>query len=121
MSKERKETYKEERPWGGFTQFTHNELSTVKILKVDPNEKNSLQYHHHRQELWVPLDDNSLVTVGDKTWNAKKFEEVFIDTKQNHRLAGASGAPGYVMEISFGDFDENDIVRIEDTYGRAKI
>jgi mannose-6-phosphate isomerase-like protein (cupin superfamily) len=111
--------YREERPWGGFTQFTHNEVSTVKILKVNPGERNSLQYHHHRQELWVPLDENSEVVVRDKKWRPKKFEEIFIDTKQKHRLIGAGKEPGYVLEISFGNFDEDDIVRVEDDYNRT--
>lgn len=118
MTLKKRKTYKEDRPWGGFSQFTHNELSTVKILRINPGERNSLQYHHHRQELWVSLDENSVVTVGDHTWNPKRFEEIYIDTKQSHRLAGANDKPGYILEISFGDFDENDIVRIEDNYGR---
>lgn len=41
--------YKEERPWGNFERFTHNEISTVKILTVNPNEELSLQYHHNRE------------------------------------------------------------------------
>lgn len=119
MNNKMKKIYKENRPWGGFSQFTHNELSTVKILKVNPGEKNSLQYHYHRQELWIPLDENTAVTVGQKTWQPKKFEEVFIAQGKNHRLIGKGKKPGFVLEISFGNFDENDIVRVEDSYGRA--
>ena len=111
-------TYHERRPWGGFSQFTHNELSTVKILEVKPGEQNSLQFHHHREELWVPLDDNIEVVVGEKRWHPKKFEEIRIVKKQNHRLIGAGKEPGFVLEISFGDFDENDIVRVKDDYNR---
>jgi len=114
-----RKTYSEKRPWGGFNQFTHNETSTVKILHVEPGEQNSLQYHHHRQELWIPLDGNVEVVVGSKRWRPKRFEEIFIDTKKKHRLIGAGKELGYVLEISFGDFDENDIVRVEDDYSRA--
>ncbi|EKD56959.1 MAG: mannose-6-phosphate isomerase I [uncultured bacterium] len=119
MEKVERKTYKESRPWGGFSQFTHNQLSTVKILEVKSGQMNSLQYHHNREELWVPLDNNSSVTVGDKTFKVSKFEEVFIGKEQNHRLIGSGEESGFVMEISFGNFDENDIVRVEDSYGRA--
>lgn len=112
--------YREERPWGNFTQYTHNEVSTVKLLKVYPGERNSLQYHKEREELWVPLDENSSVTVGDKTWQPKVHEEIFIGKQQNHRFTGVGKAPGFIMEISFGNFDESDNVRVEDDYGRAQ-
>lgn len=120
MKSKKRETYKEERPWGGFSQFTHNEVSTVKILKVLPGQRNSLQYHLHRQELWVTMDDNSKVTVGDKTWKPKPFEEVFIEQGQHHRFAGVGTEPGHIMEISFGNFNEDDNTRVEDDYGRVK-
>lgn len=112
-------TYKEERPWGGFSQFTHNEKSTVKILRADAGKKNSLQLHHHRSELWIALDDNAMVTLGDKTWNPKRFEEIFLPVEQKHRLGAKENSSAYVLEISLGDFDENDIVRLEDDYSRA--
>jgi len=113
-------TYHETRPWGSFSRFTHNELSTVKILEIKPGEQNSLQYHDRREELWVPLDDNTEVVVGEQKWRPKKFEEIFIAKEQKHRLIGAGKEPGFVLELSFGDFDEEDIVRVEDDYNRAE-
>jgi hypothetical protein len=78
-----------------------------------------LQYHNERRELWIPLDNNALVTVANKTWNPKKFDEIFIETKQVHRLSCGENGPAFVMEISFGLFDEKDIVRIEDDFHRG--
>ena len=44
--------FQEERPWGNFRQFSHNELSTVKIISINPNSSLSLQYHNNRSEFW---------------------------------------------------------------------
>jgi mannose-6-phosphate isomerase len=110
--------YKEKRPWGGFEQFTLNEISTVKILTIKPKQKFSLQYHKKRKEFWRLLDNPAKVTVGKKTFRAKKGDEITIKPKTNHRIEAFS-KPVNVLEISFGTFNEKDIKRIEDAYGRA--
>lgn len=111
--------YSEERPWGKFEQFTHNELSTVKILTVNAGEEFSLQYHNKRDEFWRVLGGNGIVTVGDEKIPATLDAEFFIPKKTNHRLSGGTEALK-VLEISLGDFDESDIVRLEDKYNRIK-
>lgn len=111
--------YSEKRPWGGFEQFTHNEKSTVKILTVNPKKRLSLQFHKKREEFWRVLDGQVKVTIGDKTVKAKTGDEFVIPKKTNHRLEGLNKT-GKILEIAFGDFDENDIVRLEDDYGRVK-
>ena len=63
ISDPRSRIYEEKRPWGGFRRYTHNELSTVKVITVKPGEVLSLQYHHHRDELWVALDPGLRVTM----------------------------------------------------------
>ena len=114
----RSRIYEEKRPWGGFRQYTHNEASTVKVITVNPGEVLSLQYHQHRDELWVALDPGLRVTLDDRVWEATPYEEIFIPHGSRHRMAGAGTQPSRWLEISFGEFDENDIVRIEDQYGR---
>lgn len=113
-----KNIYKGERPWGEFTRYTLNETSTVKIIKVDHGEKNSLQYHRHRAEMWVALDDNLEVIVDDKSWYPKRFETVYISPNQKHRLICCGKKPAYLLEICFGHDEESDNVRLEDKYGR---
>ena len=49
----RAEVIEDTRPWGRFEQFTHNEVSTVKLITVAPGQRLSLQVHEHRDELWV--------------------------------------------------------------------
>ena len=110
--------HEEERPWGKFRRFTHSQLSTVKIITVKPGEVLSLQYHHHRDELWVVLDSGLRVTLDDRVWDPQPYEEIFIPQGARHRIAGVGDGPSRWLEISFGEFDEGDIVRLEDHYGR---
>ena len=109
--------YVEKRPWGDFERFTLNEISTVKILTIKPKQKFSLQYHKKRREFWKFLDNPAKVTLGKKTIRVKKGDEILIPVKTNHRIEAYS-KPVKVLEISFGKFDEKDIKRIEDAYGR---
>lgn len=111
--------YKEKRPWGGFEQFTLNEISTVKILTVKPKKRLSLQKHKARKEFWRVLDNKVKVTIGDKEIVGKKGDEFMIDKNTNHRLEGLD-QEGHILEIAFGKFDEKDIIRIEDDFGRVK-
>jgi len=108
-----------EKPWGNEEQFTLNEVSTVKILRVNAGAELSLQYHNKRNEFWKVLSGQVWATVGDKIVELKTDEEIEIPVGVKHRLKH-KGGDAQVLEISFGEFDENDIVRLEDKYGRIK-
>ncbi|MDO8729327.1 MAG: cupin domain-containing protein [bacterium] len=105
------------RPWGSFTRFTNNELSTVKLLYIDKGEEFSLQYHTHRTEFWKILKGNPEIIMGDKTEHSKEGDEFTIEPHINHRIY-APVDDVVVLEISTGQFDEEDLVRIEDKYNR---
>ena len=109
--------HKEKKPWGKFEQFTHNELSTVKIISVKPRKKLSLQYHKKRKEFWRVLKGNGRVTIGNKVLSAKLGDEFIVKKRQKHRIE-AFNKELVILEISFGEFDENDVVRLEDDFGR---
>ena len=106
------------KPWGEFKQFTLNEKSTVKILTIKPNQAFSLQSHKNRKEFWYFLDNPAKVTIGNKTIKTKKGSEIIIKPHQNHRIEALSKIVN-VLEIAFGEFDEKDIKRIKDKYGRV--
>ncbi len=106
-----------EKPWGQFEQFTHNESSTVKILFIKKGEAFSLQYHTKRFEFWKIISGNPEVTIGESTMRAKAGDEFEIPAKTNHRVASVD-TDTQILEISTGDFDEDDIVRLQDKYGR---
>jgi mannose-6-phosphate isomerase len=113
--------YREERPWGEFNQLVANELCTVKLLTVNPGEQLSLQSHERRSELWLFLDPGGVAEVDGAVVHPDPGETVFIPVQGRHRLAALPSAPAPVrlVEVGFGEFDENDIARYEDRYGRA--
>ncbi len=106
----------EERPWGEFTRFTLNTKSTVKIIKVKSGEAFSLQYHNNRAEFWRILKGTGIATIGEEKREVKEGDEILIPEKTLHRMEGVTDIE--FLEIAFGEFDEADIVRIEDKYGR---
>lgn len=108
-----------EKPWGNFRQFTHNLSSTVKILYLKPNEMISLQSHTKRAEFWRIISGGGIVEIDGQKTQAKIADEYKISLNSKHRLiAGPDGIE--VLEIATGDFDEDDIVRYEDKYGRIQ-
>ena len=109
---------KEIRPWGDFERFTLNEKTTVKIITVNAGESISLQTHDHRDEFWHVIKGSGIIHIGDAEHAAHEGENVFCPRHTEHRVSG--GPTGTVfLEIAFGDFDEGDIRRLEDRYGRA--
>ncbi len=110
---------KDERPWGSYERFTLNEPTTVKLITVKPGEEFSLQTHAHRDEFWHVISGSGTVTVGDGARVARAGDEFFIPRGMLHRAQG--GDEGLLfLEIAFGAFDENDIDRVEDKYGREE-
>ena len=109
---------KEVRPWGEFERFTLNEPSTVKIITVNAGEEFSLQTHAHRDEFWRVLSGSGTMTINDQTLEAKPGDSIYSARGTKHRAHG--GPDGLVfLEIAFGVFDEKDITRLEDKYGRT--
>ena len=105
------------RPWGKFEEYTHNEKTTVKIITVKKGGILSLQSHRKRKELWVALDKGLTAFVGRKRKKLRPGEMIIIPKGAKHRIMSARNAR--FLEISFGNFDEGDIKRFEDVYGRA--
>ncbi len=106
-----------QKPWGKFEQYTHNEKTTVKIISVKKGQKLSLQSHQKRKELWVALDEGLTAEIRGKKTKLKKGQVVIVPKRAKHRILATKGAR--FLEISFGNFDENDIKRYEDIYGRV--
>ena len=109
----------QEKPWGRFEQYAHNVPCTVKVITVEPGGTLSRQFHHHRDELWVILDAGAEVELGGRTLRPEREEKLFIPRLTHRRLRGGGDEAVRVLEVSFGVFDEDDIVRLEDVYGRA--
>lgn len=108
----------EKRPWGEFRQFTNAEPVTVKIITLRRGEILSLQYHNKRSEFWRILKGAPELIIGEMSVQAHPGDEFTIPQGVHHRVS-AINEDAEFLEISRGDFDEEDIVRIEDKYGRT--
>ena len=106
------------RPWGSFTSFVENENCTVKLLNIDNGEKFSLQYHQNRDEFWRVISGRPKIIVGEDEFEAREGDEFSIPAQTKHRII-ADYDDVVILEIATGDFDEEDIVRLEDKYGRV--
>jgi mannose-1-phosphate guanylyltransferase/mannose-6-phosphate isomerase len=112
------------RPWGSYQSLDLGEHHQVKRIVVAPGERLSLQKHAHRAEHWTVVEGVAEVTVGmtmdtltTKTVQAR--ESIDIPKGAIHRLANRGATPVVVIEVQFGDYlGEDDIIRLEDDYGR---
>lgn len=110
--------FTETRPWGEFREYAHNQPVTVKTILVKKGQALSLQYHHKRSEFWRVLSGHPLITVDMQVYDAKPADEFFIEAGMRHRISAPEDEVE-ILEVAFGEFDEEDIVRLEDNYGRA--
>ncbi len=107
----------EQRPWGQFEQFTLNQQSTVKIITVAPGQGFSLQKHSNRDEFWKVLSGKGFVTLHDERAPVVVGQVYTIPRGTTHRME-STDEPIVFLEVAMGVFDENDIERLEDKYGR---
>ena len=107
---------KEERPWGYFKVFLENEKATVKLLLIKKGEELSYQSHKHRDELWHIIFGIGIVVIDDVKHLVEKGDSIKIKRGQKHTMKAEEDV--LILEISKGLFDENDIIRYGDKYGR---
>lgn len=108
------------RPWGYYRTVDLGERFQVKRIMVKPGAKLSLQKHYHRAEHWVVVQGTALVQRGTEQMLIHENESVYIPIGTEHRLENPGKLPLHLIEVQSGAYlGEDDIVRIEDTYGRA--
>ena len=107
------------KPWGSFEIIDEGEKYTVKKIIVHPGGKLSLQSHEHRSEHWLIASGVAEIIIGEKIYNLKENDNIFIPRGSKHRLANLGSDNLIVIEMWFGEkLDENDIKRYEDIYNR---
>lgn len=107
------------RPWGKYDSVDHGDRYQVKRLTVKPGAKLSVQMHHHRAEHWVIVSGVARVTNGDDTFLLGENESTYIPIGVVHSLENPGEVPLEIIEIQSGSYlGEDDIVRLEDRYGR---
>ena len=108
------------RPWGSFTVLEDAPDCKVKRLVVKPGHVLSLQLHHRRSEHWTVVDGTAKVRIGEKELLLNRNESAYIPVNTVHRLENPTDRDVHLIEVQCGDyFGEDDIVRLEDRYGRA--
>jgi mannose-1-phosphate guanylyltransferase/mannose-6-phosphate isomerase len=108
------------RPWGWYDSIDSGERFQVKRIMVKPGASLSLQMHHHRAEHWIVVSGTAEIVNGDKTILLTENQSTYIPLGQTHRLANPGKVPLEIIEVQSGSYlGEDDIVRFEDTYGRA--
>ena len=115
--KQKKRETRTIKPWGYFEQLTDNQVSTVKLITIRKGERTSLQSHKLRSERWYILDGHGRATIRNDTVTIKHGDQLFIPNTVPHRLEATKDMR--ILEISFGLFQESDITRFEDDYGRV--
>jgi mannose-1-phosphate guanylyltransferase / mannose-6-phosphate isomerase len=107
------------RPWGSYQCIDRGERFQTKRLIVKPGGRLSLQKHEHRSEHWVVVAGTAEVTVGSEVRLLRENESAYIPATTPHRLANPGEEPLYLIEVQCGSYlGEDDIIRIEDDYGR---
>lgn len=108
------------RPWGSYTILEDRDDCKVKRLTVKPGEVLSLQKHHRRSEHWTVVDGTAKVRVGDNEFLLNANQSTYIPIDTLHRLENPTSTDIHLIEVQCGDyFGEDDIVRLEDRYGRV--
>ncbi len=108
------------RPWGFYQSVHAGDRFQVKRLTVNPGAQLSLQLHYHRAEHWVVVNGTALVTRGEERVMLRENESVFIPLGTAHRLENPGRVPLNLIEVQSGSYlGEDDIVRLDDTYGRT--
>jgi mannose-1-phosphate guanylyltransferase / mannose-6-phosphate isomerase len=108
------------RPWGSYTILEDRDDCKVKRLTVKPGHVLSLQLHHKRSEHWTVVDGTARVRIGEREFLLNANESAYIPMNTVHRLENPTGQDIHLIEVQCGDyFGEDDIVRLEDRYGRV--
>jgi mannose-6-phosphate isomerase-like protein (cupin superfamily) len=109
-----------DRPWGSYEAMMCGEGYQVKRIVVAPGKKLSLQYHQHRSEHWTVVEGEVHVTIGDDIMVLQCDEGIYVPLGSVHRLDNRSGEDVVLIEVQCGNYlGEDDIVRIEDDFGRT--
>lgn len=108
------------RPWGSYTVLEERVNFKIKRIVVNPGAKLSMQMHKHRSEHWVVVSGVATISNNDIEYILQENQSTYIPQTHRHRLANNSSEPLSIIEVQCGKYvGEDDIVRLEDTYGRA--
>lgn len=107
------------RPWGRYVLLEEGGRYKIKRIVVNPSARLSLQKHFHRSEHWVVIKGTAKITIGDREIFIHENESAYVPKSTLHRLENPGKVPLEIIEVQNGEYvGEDDIVRVDDTYGR---
>ena len=110
-----------ERPWGSYQTLMICKHYQVKMLSINPGGRLSLQKHFRRAEHWVVVAGQPTLTINNQSKTYQVNESVYIPKEAIHRIENLTEMPCEIIEVQIGDYlGEDDIVRVEDIYGRVE-
>ena len=108
------------RPWGSYTSLHNGHRVQVKHIVVKPRGQLSLQLHHHRAEHWIIVQGTAKIRRGDAELMLTEDQSTYIPLGTAHRLENPGKIPLHLIEVQSGSYlGEDDIVRLDDVYGRS--
>ncbi|WP_029043293.1 mannose-1-phosphate guanylyltransferase/mannose-6-phosphate isomerase [Cupriavidus sp. WS] len=108
------------RPWGSYDAVDEGQRYQVKRITVKPGAKLSMQMHYHRAEHWIVVKGTARVTCGNDTFLLSENQSSYIPLGTVHRLENPGSVPLELIEVQSGSYlGEDDIVRLDDSYGRV--
>ena len=111
--------YKETRPWGTFENLLDVDYCKVKQIIIKPGQAPSYQYHFKRSEIWVVVKGKGQLKLDDEISSVKTGQTIYIPLKSKHQIKNTGDEDLIFIEVQMGEyFGEDDIVRLEDNYGR---
>lgn len=111
---------KEIRPWGYYEILLDTDYTKVKQITVNPSQRLSYQYHNQRKEYWAIVQGSATIILDDEKVFRYQGESIHIPLGSKHRIINENDTPLVFIEVQVGTyFGEDDIVRIEDDYGRV--
>lgn len=108
-----------DRPWGYYVILGNSNTFQVKIIHVNAGKRLSLQSHKYRAENWFIVSGNATVQKGDQVFELNSGKSVDISRGEIHRISASTTSDVEFIEVQTGtSFDENDIERFDDDFGR---
>ena len=110
----------EQRPWGFYEVLSDTDTHKVKRLTVAPGQRLSYQRHTHRSEHWFIVAGSGIVTLDGAHVPIVPGVAIDVPAGTAHRIENTAGAPLILVEVQHGSsFEEDDIERLDDDYGRS--
>jgi mannose-1-phosphate guanylyltransferase/mannose-6-phosphate isomerase len=107
------------RPWGSYDRIESGGRFVVNRVRINPGASQSLQLHHHRAEHWVVVSGTARITRGEDVFLLEENQSAFIPIGVTHRIENPGKIPVHLIEVQSGSYlGEDDIVRLQDQYGR---